>query len=185
MTQVLFNNVVVPYEAQKGILNDFYRTGQNVTNSVSISSNGDKGGLNFSFANLESKGITPNNKFNRKTINLGFGYDLSDKLSVKGNVNYSNEINTNPPVVSDQDNSIPTSLYAMANTMPLAVLDANKYNAEGGEYKYSRFTNRTNPFWVLDEVKQNIRRDRIFGNFSLKYDLTDWLSVQARAGQDY
>ena len=37
----------------------------------------------------------------------------------------------------------------------------------------------------MAEVKQNIRRDRIFGNFSLKYDLTDWLSVQARAGQDY
>jgi outer membrane receptor protein involved in Fe transport len=34
-------------------------------------------------------------------------------------------------------------------------------------------------------VKQNIRRDRVFGNFSLKYDLTSWLSVQARAGQDY
>ncbi len=185
MTQVLFNNVVVPYEAQRGILNDFYRTGQNVTNSVSISSNGEKGGLNLSVANLDTKGITPNNKFNRKTINLGFGYDLSEKLSVRGNMNYSNEINTNPPVVSDQDNSIPTSLYAMANTMPLSVLDANKYNAEGGEYKYSRFTNRTNPYWVLEEVKQNIRRDRIFGNFSLKYDLTDWLSVQARAGQDY
>ena len=185
MTQLLFDGDVVPYVAQKGILNDFYRTGQNVTNSVSISSNGEKGGLNFSFANLESKGITPNNKFNRKTINLGFGYDLSPKLSVRGNINYSNEINKNPPVVADQDNSIPTSLYAMANTMPLSVLDDNKYNAGGGEFNYSRFTNRTNPYWTLAEVKQNIRRDRIFGNFSLKYDLTDWLSVQARAGQDF
>ncbi len=185
MTQVLFDNVVVPYEAQKGILNKFYRNGENFTNSVSISSNSEKGGLNFSFANLESKGVTPNNRYNRKTINLGFGYDLSDKMSVRGNINYSNEYNKNPPVVSDQDNSIPTSLYAMANTMPLSVLDENKYNPGGGEYLYSRFTNRTNPYWVLEEVKQNIRRDRIFGNFSLKYDFTDWLSIQVRAGQDY
>jgi TonB-linked SusC/RagA family outer membrane protein len=185
MTQKLFNNIVVPYEAQRGIINQFYRTGQNMTNSVAISSNGEKGGFNFSVSNLDSKGITPNNKFNRKTINLGFGYDLSKKWSIKGSMNYSNEINTNPPVVSDQDNSIPTSLYAMANTMPLWILDANKYNAEGGEYKYSRFTNRTNPYWTLAEVKQNIRRDRIFGNFSLKYNITDWLSIQGRAGQDY
>jgi TonB-linked SusC/RagA family outer membrane protein len=185
MTQILFDGDVVPYVAQKGIINDFYRTGQNLTNSVSISANGEKGGMNFSIANLDTKGITPNNKFNRKTINFGFGYDLSEKLSIKGNMNYSNEVNTNPPVVSDQDNSIPTSLYAMANTMPLSVLDENKYNAGGGEFKYSRFTNRTNPYWVLEEVKQNIKRDRLFGNFSLKYDLTDWLSVQARAGQDY
>jgi TonB-linked SusC/RagA family outer membrane protein len=185
MTQVLFDNVVVPYEAQRGILNKFYRNGQNLTNSISISTSSDKGGINFSLSNLESKGITPNNTFNRKTINLGFVQDLSDKLSVRGNVNYSHEYNKNPPVVSDQDNSIPTSLLAMANTMPLEVLEANKYNPGGGEYLYSRFTNRTNPYWVLDKVKQNIRRDRLFGNFSVKYDLAKWLSIQGRAGQDY
>ncbi len=185
MTQLLFADVVVPYVAQKGIINQFYRNGQNLTNSVSLSANSDKGGMNVSFANLTSKGITPNNEYTRKTVNLGFGYDLSDKLSIKGNINYSNELNENPPVVSDQDNSIPTSLYAMANTMPLSVLDANKYNPGGGEYLYSRFTNRTNPYWVLAQVKQNIRRDRIFGNFTVKYDLTNWLSVQARGGQDF
>jgi TonB-linked SusC/RagA family outer membrane protein len=185
MTQVVFDNVTIPYEAQKGILNDFYRTGQNLTNSVAISANGEKGGLNFSFSNLGSQGVTPNNEFKRKTINLGFQYDLTPKLNFRGNINYSNEYNKNPPVVSDQDNSIPTTLYAMANTMPLSALDAYKYNAAGGEFRYSRFTNRTNPYWTLAEVKQNVRRDRIFGNFSLKYDLTDWLSVQGRAGQDY
>lgn len=185
MTQLLYNNVVVPYVAQKGIINQFYRHGQNLTNSVSLSSTSDRGGLNFSVSNLKSDGITPNNSFERKTINLGFGYDLSERLSFKGSINYSNEYNKNPPVVSDQDNSIPTSLYAMANTMPLNVLRDNAYNAEGGEYIYSRFTNRTNPYWVLNEVKQNIRRDRIFGNFSVKYDLAKWLFVQVRAGQDY
>jgi TonB-linked SusC/RagA family outer membrane protein len=185
MTQVLFNNVVVPYTAQKGIINQFYRTGQNLTNTVSLSSNGEKGGMNLSIANMTSQGITPNNSFNRKTMNLGFQYELSEKLSFRGNVNYANEYNKNPPVVSDQDNSIPTSLYAMANTMPLDVLRDNAYNPGGGEYKYSRFTNRTNPYWVLDEVKQNIRRDRVFGNLSIKYNLTKWLFAQVRGGEDY
>jgi TonB-linked SusC/RagA family outer membrane protein len=185
MTQVLYNGTVVPYTAQRGIINKFYRNGQNLTHSVSLSTMGEKGGMNASFSNLDSKGITPNNTFSRKTVNLGFDYDLSEKFHFRGNVNYSNEFNKNPPVVSDQDNSIPTSLYAMANTMPLSVLKANTHNAEGGEYIYSRFTNRTNPYWVLEEVKQTIRRERIFGNFSVKYDLTKWLSVQARGGQDF
>ena len=189
MTQVLFNglgsNAAVPYTSQKGILTKFYRHGQNLTNTVSLSANGDKGGMNLSFANLNSDGITPNNSYTRKTINLGFAYDLSDRLSFKGNINYSNENNVNPPVVSDQDNSIPTSLYAMANTMPLDVLKDNAYNAGGGEYNYSRFTNRTNPYWVLKEVKQNVRRDRIFGNISAKYDIAKWLFAQVRIGQDY
>ncbi len=185
MTQVLFNNQTVPYAAQKGILNSFYRNGMNLTNTISVSSNGDKGGMNMSVSNTHSDGVTPNNSFDRKTVNLGFGYDLSDKLSFKGNVNYSQEVNTNPPIVADQDNSIPTSLYAMANTMPLDVLNQNKYNAGGGEYLYSRFTNRTNPYWAIAEQRQNVRRDRIFGNFSFKYDFTNWLSLQARVGQDF
>lgn len=185
MTQILFDNLTVPYEAQHGILKDFYRNGQNLTNTISLSSNSDKGGFNLSIADARSEGITPNNSFNRKTINLGLNYDLSSKLNIKANVNYSNEQNTNPPIIADQDNSMPTALLAMANTMPLSVLDENKYNDGGGEFLYSRFTNRTNPYWGLAEVKGNIHRDRIFGNLALRYQLTDWLSVQGRIGQDY
>ena len=35
---------------------------------------------------MNSKGITPNNSFNRKIFNLGFNYALSDKFSFKGNI---------------------------------------------------------------------------------------------------
>lgn len=185
MTQTLFNTPGLPYEAQKGILKQFYRNGQNLTNTVSIATGNDKGGMNLSIASMKADGITPNNSFDRKTINLGFSYDLSDKWTVRGNANYSFEKNKNPPVVSEQDNSIPTSMFAMANTMPLEVLKDNMYNPGGGEYVWSRFTNRVNPYWALAEQRQNIRRDRLFGNVAIKYDLTDWLSIQARVGQDF
>ena len=69
--------------------------------------------------------------------------------------------------------------------MPLEVLNANKYNALGNEYIYSRFMNRTNPYWVLAEQFNNIRRDRLFGNITLKYNILKWLYVQGRVGQDY
>lgn len=185
MTQVLFDNLTVPYEPQRDIIRDFYRNGQNLTNTITLATNSAKGGLSFSVADLNSKGITPNNSFKRKIFNLGFNYNLSDKFSVRGNINYSNEVNKNPPNIANQDNSIPTSLYNMANSMPLSVLDANKYDALGNEYVYSRFRNRTNPYWVLAEQFNNIRRDRIFGNFTLKYDIAKWLWVQGRVGQDY
>lgn len=185
MTDILFNNLTVPYEPQRNIIRDFYRNGQNMTNTITLSTNSEKGGLNFSMADLNSKGITPNNSLSRKIFNLGFSYALSDKFSFRGNINYSNEYNKNPPNIANQDNSIPTSLYNMANSMPLKVLDENKYDANGNEYVYSRFRNRTNPFWVLAEQFNNIRRDRIFGNFTLKYDITKWLYVQGRVGQDY
>lgn len=185
MTQVLFDGVKVPYEPQYNRIRKFYRNGQNFTNTISLASSGEKGGMNLSFSNMDNKGIVPNNTFNRKTINLGFSYNLSKKLSFAGNINYSNEFNKNPPNVANQDNSIPTALSNMANSMPLSLLEEKKFNAAGNEFVYSRFLNRTNPYFTLSEQFQNIRRDRIFGNVSVKYNLTDWLYVQGRVGQDF
>ncbi len=185
MTQVLFDNVTVPYEPVYNRISKFYRNGTNFTNTVSISSTSEKGGLTLSFANADNKGIVPNNTFNRKTINLGFAYDVSKKLSFAGNINYSNEYNKNPPNIANQDNSIPTTIANLANSMPLDLLEAKKFDANGDEYVYSRFKNRTNPYFTLSQQFQNIIRDRVFGNISVKYKLLDWLAIQGRVGQDY
>ena len=185
LTHILFNNLTVPYELQGSRIKEFYRNAQNIANTVTLESGGEKGGIHLSLNNTDNLGIVPNNKFNRKTMNLGFNYNLSEKFSFAGNVNYSRENNTNPPNIANQDNSIPTVLMAMSTSMPLSVLAANKFNAAGNEYIYSRFMNRTNPYWVLSEQFHNIKRDRIFGNVSAKYNILPWLFVQGRFGQDY
>lgn len=185
MTQVLFDNVTVPYEPQYDRIRKFFRNGQNFANTITMASNGDKGGFNLSFNNTNNLGIVPNNKFDRKILNLGFAYDFSKSLSISGSANYSKENNTNPPNIANQDNSIPTSLYNLANSMPLDLLEAKKFNAAGNEFIYSRFMNRTNPYFTLSEQFNNIVRDRLYGNISVKYNITDWLSVQGRVGQDY
>lgn len=185
-SDTLFNTPGITYEPQGSRIKEFYRNGQNISNTVAFSATSEKGGLHMSLNNTDNTGITPNNSLNRKTINLGFNYNLSEKFNFFGNINYSKERNKNPPNIANQDNSIPTTLMAMANSMPLSVLEANKYNpATGNEYIYSRFMNRTNPYWVLAEQFHNIRRDRIFGNVGVKYNLFPWLSVQGRFGQDY
>jgi TonB-linked SusC/RagA family outer membrane protein len=185
MTQVLFDGVTLPYEPQQNRIRNFFQNGQNTTNTITLSTSGDKGGVNLSLANLSSQGIVSNNQFTRRTINLGFGYDLSKKLSVTGTINYSNENNKNAPNVGQQDNTIPVAIFNLANSMPLSLLDEKKYDAAGNEFVYSRFRNRTNPYWTIAEQFNNVVRDRVFGNIALKYNLLPWLSVQGRIGQDY
>ena len=185
MTQKLFDGVEVPYVPVYDRVDKFFRNGQNVTNTIALSSSGEKGGFHLSLSNLSSQGIVPNNSFTRQTVNLGVDYALSQKFNVTGSVNYSNEYNKNPPNIGNQDNTIPVALYNMANSMPLDVLDANKYDENGNEAVYSRFRNRTNPYFTLAEQFQNIRRDRVFGNIALKYDVLPWMYVQGRIGQDY
>src|SRR5260221_13151352 len=94
MTQVLFDglgsNAAVPYVAQKGIINQFYRHGQNLTNTVTFFTSSDKKGMNLSISKIDSKGIVPHNTYKRKTLKLGFCYNLSERLRFQGNINYTN-----------------------------------------------------------------------------------------------
>ena len=191
MTHTLYNTPNIPYEAQGSRIKEFYRHGRNFSNTVTLETSGEKGGIHLSLNNTDNHGIITNNKFNRKLMNLGYSYNLSDKVSFSGNVNYSREVNKNPPNIGNQDNTIPTTIMSLSSTMPLSVFEANKYKpAVGNEYPYaeyifSRFMNRTNPYWIIAEQFHNIKRDRIFGNVTAKYNILPWLFIQGRFGQDY
>jgi TonB-linked SusC/RagA family outer membrane protein len=185
MRQILFDGVEVPYEPVRERVRKFYRNGNTWTNTFTLSSGGEKGGFSLSLSNMDNNSIVPNSHFNRKTINLGFTQTIISKLTVSGNVNYSKEYNKNPPQIANQDLSTPTVLYTMSNSMPLDLLKEKRHDADGNEITWSRFKNRTNPYISLYDRFENIRRDRIFGNLTLRYNFTDWLYLQGRIGQDF
>src|SRR6185436_1636084 len=87
MTQVLFDSVIVPYVPQHDQISQFFRNGENISNTIALEATNEKGGLHLSLSDVYNKGIMPNNSLKRKTVNLGFAYNLSDKLSFMGNVN--------------------------------------------------------------------------------------------------
>lgn len=185
MTQVLFDGVEIPYVPQPSHISTFYRTGHTFTNTVTVSSGGENGGFSLSVSNLDNQSIVPNSGYNRKTFNLGFTQEIAKKLVVSGNMNYSLEDIKNPPQIAEQDMSTPTVLNTLANSMPLSLMQEKMADASGNEFVYSRFRNRTNPYWSTFEKFDNVRRDRMFGNITARYNISDWLFVQGRIGQDF
>ena len=183
MTQMLFNGVSLPYEPQRNQISQFYRQGYTWTNTLTLTSGGENGGFSLSVANLDNRTILQNSGYDRKTINLGFTQTLSKRLTISGNINYSNEYRKNPPNIAEQDYS-PVIIFNMANSMPLSALEQYAEDANGNETVWSRFTNRTNPYFALKRF-DNITNDRIFGNLTAKFNFTDWLFIQGRLGQDY
>lgn len=184
MTNVLFDGVEVPYEPQPNQLNEFYREGFNATNTVTFSQSGENGGFNLSLSNLSSQAILPGSDYKRNTVNLGFTQRIANRLTVSGNINYSNELRDNPPNIAEQDHSTPVIIYTLANSMPTSLLKEKAFTEEGDEVIWSRFNNRTNPYFSLSRFENN-DRDRVYGNITGRFDLTDWMFVQARIGQDY
>ncbi|MGK2864075.1 MAG: SusC/RagA family TonB-linked outer membrane protein [Chitinophagaceae bacterium] len=184
LTQILFNNLEFPYEPVRDRYKKFYLTGQNLTNTVTLSNSGENGGFSLSLANTDYKGIIPNSKFNRRSVNLGFTQEVAKNLSVSGNINYSYEKNTNPPQVNTQDMDVTTVLATLANSMPFNALKENQVLPNGNEIVISRFLVRNNPYYSANYRKENILRDRTLGNIALKYQILPWLYAQGRIAQD-
>ena len=181
-TQILFDGVTAPYEPTPGKIRHYYNNSSTLMNSVTVASGGENGGFSLSVSNMDATAILPGSDYNRKTINLGFTQKIK-KLTVSGNMNYSYEYRKNPPNIAEQDYS-PVVIYTLATSMPMDLLEQYASDENGDEIKYSRFTNRTNPYFALKRFENNYK-DRVFGNITAKYNLTDWLYVQGRVGQDF
>jgi TonB-linked SusC/RagA family outer membrane protein len=178
-------DVEVPYTAQPNQLTDFYRSGYALTNTLTVSQGSERGGFSASLSRLGSEGIFPGNTFERYTANLGFTQNIADRLTISGNVQYSNEDRRNPPNTSEQDYATPVIIYTLGNTLPLSALEEYKYDQSGQrEQEWTFFRNRTNPYFALTRFENNIR-DRVFGNVTARYQILPWLSAQGRVGQDY
>ncbi len=185
MKQILFDGEEWPYQPVFDRYKKFYRNATNMTNTITLSNGGENGSFRMSLSNADNQGLLPNNVFNKKTINIGFSQKINKALTVQGNVNYSNEYNKNPPQVNTQDMAIPTVIYTLANSMPFEAMQQNQLLPNGNEFVMSRFLVRNNPYYSLNNRFENIKRDRVFGNVSVRYQITKWLYAQGRIAQDY
>jgi TonB-linked SusC/RagA family outer membrane protein len=180
-----FDGVQRPYASVRNRISTFFRAAPSWSNTVALSGGNDKGSFRVSFANQDAKGIVPNNDFHKKIFNIGINYKLTDKLSAQFYVNYDHEFNNNPPVIGVQGNSIPTSIYRLANSISFDVLKSAATDANGNETPTSRFSTVTNPYWILANQFQRQTKDHLLGTAVVRYQFFDWLYLQGRANMDF
>jgi TonB-linked SusC/RagA family outer membrane protein len=179
-----FDGVQRPYAPVKNRISSFFRVAPSWSNTVAISGGNDKGSFRVSFANQDAAGIVPNNDFHKKIFNIGINYNLTEKLSAQFFVNYDHQFNNNPPVIGVQGRSIPSSIYRIANSISLDVLEAAAIDANGNETPTSRFSTVTNPYWILAKQFQRQTKDHLLGTAVVRYQFFDWLYLQGRASTD-
>ncbi|WP_420148975.1 SusC/RagA family TonB-linked outer membrane protein [Spirosoma sp.] len=183
---IQFDGVARPYLPQRNRIRDFYRTGRSFTNTIAFSSGSSKGSFRTSFSNQDVLGISPNNDYHKKIFNLGVNQNLTDKLSVQLNVNYTNENNNNPPQVGIQGISSPNFLYRMSSTLALDVLREKAVADNGTERQTSGFQSTLiNPYYVMPRQFIINKRDRFLGTATVRYQFLPWLYLQGRVNMDY
>lgn len=168
-------------------LKEFYETGITSNTNVSVTGSNEKGDFRLSYTLLDQKGIIPNTDIKRNTFAINTGYNLSPKLNVRISANYVHSESDNRPNLTYGTESIIYLLHCwMGQHVDLNSLkdywipgmeDRQQYNFN---YNY-----HDNPYFNLYENTNSQNANRIFGNISLKYDFTNWLSLQLRGGTDF
>lgn len=168
-------------------LKDFYETGVTTINNLSIGTGFEKGNFRLSLTDLRSDGIIPGVNLDRQTIATKLNFDPTERTRITTNLSYINSQSDNRPSNGYGSENANYSLVAWG-PRSLNIDSLRNYWQPGleGVQQYSfNYTFFDNPFFILQENRNSFNRDRVFGNISIKHDLTDKLSVALRTGMDY
>ncbi|OGX90502.1 SusC/RagA family TonB-linked outer membrane protein [Hymenobacter coccineus] len=173
-----------PYVAQKDNLKNYYRTGRTATNTVAFSGGTEAISYRFSLADLDSKGILPGSRYNRKTANLNLSGRLNPRLSFEALAQYNIETAHNRPSAGDASANPNWSPYMIANTADVRWLNPG-YDANGNETVWNDAGIATNGYFVINKFQEDDRKNRFIGQGSVSYELFPNLVLKGTVSQDH
>ena len=168
---------------------DFFQTGFNTTNALSVSGGTDRNQTYVSLASTNSRGIIPNNVYNRYNVSVRNTTELvKDKLTLDFSASYMKQYKRNPTVQGQYHNPlVPIYLFPRG-------ADIRKYQiyerwdpAQGVMAQFwdlNFLDGAQNPYW---EVNRNLFENtahRYTMNGTLRWQVTDWMSLMGRARLD-
>lgn len=162
---------------------DFYRTGTNVTNAVSVAKGlGDDGAFRLSISNLKSNSIVPASGNDRLSINLNVDQNITDKLNVSAMINYIDQKSTNIPNLSDGPRNPNNFLFLAPNIAPS--IFAPGFDENGNEIVFSDDIFVTNPYFMANRGINDRGRKRTISALSATYNFTPNVYAMFRVGND-
>lgn len=169
---------------------NFYRTGINESASVAISGAADKITYRFGISNVYEKSILPNASNQQQGINLNTTYDILSNLHLMVNANYIFEKANGRSNLSDGNGNTNASLIHRGNSFDIRWLERGSADSDwgtaedGSELLGGTNIYFNNPYWLQYRKTNDMNKNRLTGSMTLKYDITDWLSVQGAIQRD-
>ena len=165
--------------APKNNVDSFFNTGITRVNSISFTQSSQDAGIRLSFTNANTQGIVPNSELDKNTFSLNANAKLGEKLKIEGMATYVQTIGFNRPEVGYGDNSLAQKFYHFGQRQ-LDYMELKDYKLANGQ---QRTWNRTafddatpnysdNLYWTINENISNDKRNRLYGNAKLTYNIT-------------
>ena len=184
----VYNNSqkIKPYTAKPNNLKDFFDRGIRLQNSIAISGGSkDKSSkYYFSLGHVTNDGIYPTDvdRYERYTAALKVSHYFFKNLKVSSSINYS--ANQNSFVSAGQDGTVYGDLMQIprdVSIISLANYKTDPFNSVG--YYFTPY-GVTNPYYLLDNTKNNFDQTKLYGKLELQYWIKKDIYFIYRLGLD-
>ncbi len=176
------------YNAQPNNVADFFRAGHNSSTNLSVNVNNDNSNVYLGYTFTDAEGIIPDNNLDRHNITARINAKITEKLSVDSKVDYIRDNLLNDVAQGGNFDNPLRYLYQIPRNIRTQDIANYEYINDQGrtrQHYYRPGNNGSgNPYWTLNKVRNPRLKDRVLGLLSLKYDITEDLSVTGRSTID-
>lgn len=168
---------------------NFFRTGYNETNSVSLSTGNSRNQTYFSAASTNAGGIIHGNDYDRYNFTVrNTANFLDEKMTLDLNFMYSDIKEQNMIAQGQYMNPIvPVYLFPAGDDFSRLEVyeryDASR-NMKVQYWPYESDLTMQNPYWITERDKFINHKDRFMTSAQLKYDIAKWINISGRVKLD-
>jgi len=176
-----YNGEIGEYVPYLDNIKDYYQTGVNLTNSISIDKATDKTSIRLSYTNVHSTFTIEDWEIqNRHNLTLRASNKFAKNLEVDANIMYSQDKVNNRLY---QNGSARNPAYQYIYQLPnMSKANLTPYKDENGmAYLYNKFHN---PLWNIYENSNEDLSNRIIGSVGLLWSIIEGLKFRAKAMGD-
>lgn len=173
----------VPMQAYDNVAN-YFGTGVNLNNNVSFQQQFENTSIYSSFTRMSDQSLIPGAELDRTNLltRAVSNFGPNKKWTVDTKIQYINSKATNRPLLGVNYSNTFYTMYLLPRS--LDVTDFENSTNDLGQMIWYGGSNQINPYWMSENNLNMDSRDRFIFHGSVKYEFTDWLNAEVRAGSD-
>jgi TonB-linked SusC/RagA family outer membrane protein len=183
-----------PWVAAENDPSTFYRTATSTNNNVMLDGATDRSSFKLGYTRDDEQGVLPNSRVTKNILNFGASYNIVPNLtaSVSGNYSIVDGKGRYGTGYSGRNVNQNFRQWYQTNVDVQEQKDAYFRNRQNITWNWKDPSNAAglvpiytdNYYWTVYENYETDSRSRIFGNASLNYKATSWLSFLGRVSVD-
>lgn len=179
--------VATPWTAGKEDPNYIWQISETYINSAAFGGSNDQGSFRLGFTNYSQNGNLVNSRLLRNSLDFSGEYKLTDDLTATANMTYTNNSGKGRYGTGYDGNNPMQAFRQWFQTNVDMREQEQAYQLTGQNITWNtrsasdlRPIYTDNYYWMRHNNYQTDDRNRYYGNVSLNYEFTDWLSLMGR-----